>query len=209
MAARELGFRYIDTGAMYRAATLIAMRAGLTATEAEKITLAVSSHEIALETGENGTLVYIDGEDVSAEIRTPELTVKIGPICEIPGVRKLLGRLQRKLGGEGGAVLEGRDIGTVIFPDAEVKIYLEASHQERARRRWREMTDKGMAVDYDEVLRDIEARDLRDRERELAPLRAAEDAVVIDTTDLSVAEVVQRVVRETLIRGSLSRPRTT
>lgn len=196
MAAKRLGFLYIDTGAMYRAATLISMREGIAPEDEDSLVEAVANHRIFLQPGADDTVVIIDGEDVSSLIRTPELTAKVGPVCELPGIRRLMGRLQREMGEAGGAVLEGRDIGTVIFPDAEVKIYLDASSQERAKRRWKQLLEKGIDADLETVLKDLTARDERDRGRDIAPLKAAEGAVVVDTTKMSIEEVIQTVIDE-------------
>ena len=156
----------------------------------------VKKHHISFDEGKSSIKVFLDDIDVSEEIRTPELTEKIGPICELAGIRELMGKLQRELGENGGVVLEGRDIGTVIFPDAEVKIFLSATPEERAKRRWKEMVDRGIHIEYEEVLENIRLRDARDSKRNLAPLVKADDAIEIDTTGLTLEQVVARVVEE-------------
>ena len=181
---------------MYRAATLISMRENLPPEKEDELVEEVKKHRISFSEGDSNTRVFLDDVDVSKEIRTPELTAKIGPVCELAGIRELMGQLQRKLGEKGGVVLEGRDIGSVIFPDAEVKIFLNASHEERAKRRWKEMVDKGIDITYEEVLRSIRERDERDSHRDLAPLVKADSAVEIDTTGMTLEEVVSRVVDE-------------
>jgi CMP/dCMP kinase len=196
MSARKLGFRYLDTGAMYRVATLISIRSNIGVDNENKLVEQVRKHKIEFEDTGNGTKVILDGIDVSDDLRTPELTKKIGPICELVGIRRLLGELQREMGKNGGVVLEGRDIGTVIFPDAEVKIFLLASPEERAKRRWLELKNRGIEVDLDDILDDISARDKRDSERDIAPLIKAEDAIEIDTTSLTITEVVEAVIAE-------------
>jgi len=196
MTAEKLGFRYLDTGAMYRVATLISMRSNISADEEDELVAEVQKHELQFVDRFDGTKVLLDGIDVSDELRTPELTKRIGPICELPGIRRLMGELQREMGKDGGVVLEGRDIGTVIFPDAEIKIFLMALPEERARRRWLELKNKGVKVKFNDILDDIALRDKRDSERDIAPLIKAEDAVEIDTTNLTIDEVVDAVVAE-------------
>ena len=194
--AKLLNFQYLDTGAMYRIATLISMKENIPPDREDELVKEVKRHRISFSEGESGQRVFLNDSDVSEEIRTPELTAKIGPICELAGIRELMGHLQRQLGENGGVVLEGRDIGTVIFPDAEVKIFLNATHEERAKRRWKEMDEKGINITYKEVLNNIKERDSRDSHRDLAPLIKAGDAIEIDTTGLSLAEVISSVVDE-------------
>jgi cytidylate kinase len=191
-----MNYLYVDTGAMYRAATLIALREKISPQDSEKLVKAIEAHKIDLSDGDNETIALIDGEDVSLEIRTPELTAQIGPVCENPGVRELMGKLQRRIGEKGGAVLEGRDIGTVIFPDAEVKIYLDATPEERAKRRWLQLREKGIETNYDKVLTELKNRDKRDKGRKIAPLKAADDAAAIDTTNMTIDGVVKEIVNK-------------
>ena len=196
MVAKRLNFKYLDTGAMYRVATLISMRHNIPPEEENLLVQEVKKHRITFDEVNTVTKVFLNGADVSEEIRTPELTAKIGPICELAGIRDLMGKLQRELGENGGVVLEGRDIGTVIFPDAEVKIFLNATPEERAKRRWKEMIDRRIKIELEEVLQNIKKRDERDSQRDLAPLMKAEDAIEIDTTGLTLEQVITKVVEQ-------------
>ncbi len=195
LTAQALNYRYVDTGAMYRAATLVSMRSGIPPEREAELVRELNRHQMEFDYRDGFSRVILDGEDVSNDIRSPELTRLIGPVCELDGVRRLLGELQRDMGRDGAVVLEGRDIGTVIFPDAEVKIYLDAAPEVRAERRWNELLNKGIEVDYDEVLADIHRRDERDMSRSVAPLQKAKDAIQIDTTDMSIEEVVNEIVQ--------------
>jgi cytidylate kinase len=194
LVAKRLGFRYLDTGAMYRVATLISMHSGISPMQEEVLLAEVKSRNIRFEFGIDSSEVFLDEQNVTSAIRSPELTALIGPVCEIPCIRQYLGDLQRKMGEDGGVVLEGRDISTVVIPDAEVKIYLDASLEIRAHRRWLEEKARGWQSDYNETLRQVINRDRRDSNRLVAPLRKADDAVVIDTTDLTIEEVTSKVV---------------
>ncbi|NQS97189.1 MAG: (d)CMP kinase [candidate division Zixibacteria bacterium] len=196
LTAAKLNFRYLDTGAMYRVATLISVMHHIPPEAEDALVEAVKLHSISFAYEGGDLRALLDETDVSDEIRTPALTNKVGPVCEIPGVRKLMGELQRKMGEKGGVVLEGRDIGTVIFPGAEVKIYLDADPEERARRRFKELQQRGVKVDYYSVLNDLLERDQRDKNRPVAPLRKAGDALIIDTTEMSVEEVVNEIVSQ-------------
>lgn len=188
--ASRLGFRHVDSGAMYRAIGWKAIRDGLSLDdEAAVANLAArSTIEIVLEA------VKIDGVDVTREIRTPEIDRAAASVARLPGVRKVLVARQRELGEDGGLVMEGRDIGTVVFPNADVKIYLDATPEERARRRANDPAHRGSTV-VAEVATALTARDEIDRTRSASPLYAASDAVIIDTTGKSVTEVVDDVMR--------------
>jgi CMP/dCMP kinase len=194
--AKELGFTYLDTGAMYRALALKVLREGIDIGNDEILTELIGSTEIDLvETG--GKLqVLLDGEDVSELIRTPEVSQMASKASALQTVRRWMLVLQRALGQRGDVVAEGRDIGTVVFPDAEVKIYLNASAQERARRRVEELRRAGRQVSLDETLREMLERDKRDSERDLAPLSKAADAVAIDCSALDAEALAQTVMQE-------------
>ncbi len=194
LAAKKLGYRYLDTGAMYRTATLISMQSGISPDDEDKLVREVEGHEMLFDYAGGVSRVLLDGQDVSEEIRLPELTRLIGPVCELPGIRRIMGGIQRKMGENGGVVLEGRDISTVIFPDAEVKVYLDAAPEVRTRRRMQELNGRGVTANFDEVLKDLIARDKRDMTRGVAPLKKAQDAIEIDTSDLSISEVVDKVI---------------
>ena len=192
--AQQLGFIYVDTGAMYRAVTNRTLGRGLDPTDAAAVgELAARIDVRFVREGEN-LRVLADGRDVTEQIRTPAVTAAVAQISQVPAVRQAMVRLQRELAAAGKAVLDGRDIGTVVTPDACCKIFLTASAQERARRRWLELREKGYTPDQDQLRREMEQRDKQDSERELAPLVQAPDAVAIDTTGLTIDEVVDRIV---------------
>lgn len=193
--ARELGFTYLDTGAMYRALALKILRQGLNLEDSEKLAELVDATEIDLVESSGTLKVLLDGGNVSALIRTPEVSQMASKSSAFPVVRKRMLNLQRRLGKKGNVVAEGRDIGTVIFPHADVKIYLDASVEERARRRYEELRKAGREVSFEDTVQEMEERDKRDSERELAPLRKAEDAVVIDSSALDAEEVAETVLR--------------
>ena len=197
--ARRLGFTIIDTGAIYRSVALAAQRAGVAWDDDQGLARLLDP---GLGISFAGERVLLRGEDVTAAIRTPEISRGASVVSARPVVRKKLLQLQRDLGRSAprGAVLEGRDIGTVVFPDADVKFFLTASDEARAGRRHAELTEKGVVVPLSDVLADQRRRDRDDTERILAPLRAADDAVVIDTTGLDLEEVVDRCHREASAR---------
>ncbi|MCK6548368.1 (d)CMP kinase [Myxococcota bacterium] len=195
LAAARLGLVRVDTGAIYRAVALYARQHQLTGEDV--LAAAARALPLALD----GDRVLLEGRDVTAAIRTEEISAEASRVSALPGVRAALLDLQRRLGREHpkGAVLEGRDIGTVVFPDAEVKIFLTASPEQRARRRVRDLEAAGAAASYDDVLASIEDRDQRDASRAVAPLRPAADAVLLDSTALTLEEVlgeITRIVRE-------------
>jgi len=194
--ARELGFTYLDTGAMYRALALKVLREQVDLTDEAGLKQMVFSTSIDLCEGSGKVAVLLDGEDVSGMIRTPDVSQMASKVSTLKVVRQRMLELQRALGRKGSVVAEGRDIGTVVFPEAEVKIYLDASTQERARRRFAELRASGEAVNLDETLREMEERDQRDSERDLAPLAKAEDALGIDSSTLNADAVAQRVIEE-------------
>ncbi len=190
--AQQLGYLYIDTGAMYRALALAFLREHFPIDEAhahqilQKYTV-----RLAMVNGEQRT--FLNDEDVSEAIRRPEVTKIVSPVSALPSIRSAMVELQRALGKEGGVVLDGRDIGTNVFPDADVKIFLTASVEARARRRAAELERKGIPVDIEQLKQEIAERDYLDSHRPIAPLRKAPDAVVIDTTNLSFEEQVERI----------------
>lgn len=189
--AHRLGYRYVDTGAMYRAVAWKALRAGVDLDSEPAVVALVRDAVIELEEGR----VRIDGHDVTEAIRTPEIDAATTRVARLPGVRAELVARQRALGADGGVVMEGRDIGTVVFPGADVKIFLDASPEERARRRARDPAHQySRRGAVEEVAAALEARDRQDRTRPVSPLAVAADAVQIDTTGLRVEEVVERVM---------------
>jgi cytidylate kinase len=187
--ARSLAFSYINTGAMYRAVALVARESGISPGDAQiERRLASILDMIAITF--DGERVRLSSRDITAAIAAPEVGDLASRLSTLAIVRRKMRELQRAAGRDGGAVMEGRDIGTAVFPDAEFKFFLDADVEVRAERRWRELVAKGTSVTRDEVLAQLLERDRRDSERELAPLRRADDAIVIDSTRLSVAEVV-------------------
>ena len=192
--AKRLGYIYIDTGAMYRAVALRARERGPATEDEEALYQWASSLHITFVTLGEETRVLCDGEDITESIRSPEISRLASDISKRKGIRDALVQLQREMGREGGVVLEGRDIGTVVFPDADVKFYLDAETEVRARRRFDELVEKGLKVDFRETLEEVRQRDHNDMSRVLSPLRKAEDAVVIDSTRRSVEEVVEEMV---------------
>jgi len=188
--AEKLGYVYIDTGALYRAAAWIATREGITPDRPSGLADILAAERIAL-TDERR--VVVGDRDVTAEIRSEEMAGLASAFSALPEVRAALLGLQRRLGSSGGVVMDGRDIGTVVFPEAEVKVFLHASEEERSRRRWSELVDRGESAEREEVSREMRLRDHRDRTRASAPLVPAEDAVVIDSTGLTVEEVIDHV----------------
>jgi CMP/dCMP kinase len=192
--ARRLGYRHVDTGAMYRAVAAAALRRGISTDDAEGLAALAGRVRVELPPGGDGIHVYVDDEDVTPGLRTVLVNRIVGRVARVPGVRAALRDTQRALGARGGVVMEGRDIGSVILPDAAVKVFLTASPEERARRRQAELAAAGQDVPLDEVRR-IEAEDDEAAtKREVAPLLVARDATVIDSTDLGVDEVVARVL---------------
>ena len=195
LVAERLGYRWVDTGAMYRALALKVVREKIKPWEEGKLREMLGRTEVRLEEGDGGLRVLLDGEDVTDLVRSPEVTRAVSWVCALPFVREAMVQLQRRMAAGGGVVMEGRDIGTVVAPDAEVKVFLDADVRERARRRWRELREKGMDVSLEDVERELEERDRKDSAREHSPLRRAPDAILVDTTNLSVEEQVERIVR--------------
>ena len=193
--AQRLNYLYLDTGAMYRAFTLKVLRKKIDSNDSDTLAKLAAQTEIKLIPNASGIRVYLDGEDVTDLIRTPEIDRAISKVSRVKAVRDRMVTLQRKIGESGGIVAEGRDIGTVVFPNADVKIFLVASPEERARRRKEELQAKGMNILLEEVLQDIKRRDEIDSTREISPLKKAGDAIEVDTTDLSIDEQVDRIYR--------------
>ena len=193
LVAEKLGYTYIDTGAMYRAVAWKTLQHSKEATD-EDILRAVQDIDVQLTCTESGTRVTVDNTDVTREIRTPEVTHIVSRVAALGPVREKMVELQRAMATDGAVVMDGRDIGTNVLPNADVKIFLTASVEERARRRYDEMVAKGYAVDFDELKDEIASRDKQDSERAISPLRQAEDAVLLDSTALSIDEVVARIM---------------
>ena len=199
LVSKELGFIYIDTGAMYRASALYAIEHGIKICEESFTDKVLDKIKIDIKYDEEGQKIYLCGKDVSKRIREADVSIGASDIAVIPSVRLKLVELQRKLASDNDVIMDGRDIGTYVLPDAELKIYLTASVEERARRRLNELLEKGQKADFETVKKDIEYRDKNDSEREFAPLRQAEDAVLVDTTEMSIDEVKNHILG--LVRG--------
>jgi len=196
--AQALGWRYVDTGATYRAATLAVLRAGTDLADADAVAAVVGSADVDLSTDPAATAVRLDGEDVTTVVRGPEVTAAVSAVSAVPAVRARLVSLQRRLAGDAGAVLEGRDIGTAVFPEAVVKVFLDASAEVRAARRAGD-SDAGVSVTAGQtavaaVAADLARRDRLDSSRTASPLQAAPDAVHLDSSTLDAAQVVERVL---------------
>jgi cytidylate kinase len=195
LVAKRLGLLYLDTGAMYRALTLKVMRAGVKPEDkAAAVRIAASADIHFITSADSDPQVLLDGEDVSREIRTPEVTQHVKHVACIPGVRKRMVQLQRAIAEKQGAVVEGRDIGTVVLRNTPFKYYIDATAEERAQRRFKELTGMGMNVNLEEIKADVIARDASDIHRKVGPLRKAKDAIRIDTTSLSIEQVVDKLV---------------
>lgn len=201
LLARELGFLHLDTGAMYRAVAVAASRRGIDPADPEALGELARSLSVAFARDAAGDRVLLDGEDVTVAIRTPEISLLTAKVAACPAVRAAMVERQRELGKAGGVVLEGRDIGTVVFPAAEVKLYLTATAEERGRRRFVELQAKGMPVDLARTVAEVEARDLADSSRSHSPLSQAEDAIAIDTTGLGVDQVLAEMLRIVSLRA--------
>lgn len=193
--AEALSYIYVDTGAMYRALAVHFLEKGIAAEDTAGIIAAAREAEVSIRYEEGVQQVYLNGENISSRLRTEEVGNMASMTSPIPEVRERLLELQRSLARERDVIMDGRDIGTNILPDADVKVYLTASVETRAKRRYDELTEKGLACDYEEIAKDIRERDERDMNRETAPLRQAEDAVLVDSSDMTIPEVVETIVR--------------
>ena len=192
--AKELSFVYVDTGAMYRAMALYLLRKGVNREDPDEIGEACQNAEISIEYQNGEQIVLLDGENVNAHLRTEEVSAMASVSSAVPRVREKLLDLQRKLARTMSVVMDGRDIGTTILPDADVKIYLTASSLTRARRRYLEYQEKGEPCDHAEIQKTIEERDQRDMTREISPLCQAEDAVLVDSSELTIDETVEKIL---------------
>lgn len=195
LVSKELSFIYVDTGAMYRAMALYLLKNNVNKENTEEISNVCQNAEISIEYKDGIQIVLLNGENVNAYLRTEEVGNMASVSSANPDVRSKLLELQRNLARKQSVVMDGRDIGTTILPNADVKIYLTASSATRAKRRYLELTEKGIACDIDEIQRDIEERDTRDMNREISPLRQAEDAVLVDSSDMTIEEVVDRILQ--------------
>jgi cytidylate kinase len=192
--ARRLGYIYLDTGAMYRAVTLKVLRENIDTNDSEQVTDLARQLNLQFRCSDDRTIIYMNGEDISEKIRTPEIDQNISPVAANPEVRLIMVQKQRSLGKAGGIVIDGRDIGTVVFPKADLKIFMLASVQARALRRKKEQEQKGIKINLDKVVSDIEKRDQQDSTRDHGPLLKAEDAIEIDTTRLTVEQQIEQIL---------------
>ena len=194
IVAKELGFIYVDTGAMYRTLALACFRDGIDTSDEAAVVAKCESVEVTLGYEDGTQKVYLNGEDVSTEIRREEIGNLTSAIAVYPGVRKILVALQKDLASKNNVVMDGRDIGTAVLPNADLKIYLTASVETRAKRRYDELVEKGQTCDLKEIEKDIEDRDYRDMNREVSPLSQADDAVLVDSSDMTIDEVVAKII---------------
>jgi cytidylate kinase len=195
LLAERLGFRYVDTGALYRVVGLRAVEKGVSADDDSQLAALCDHLSLQFLPEGNGVRILLGEREITTDIRRPEVSQMASKVSARPVVRQCLLAVQRELGKEGGVVMEGRDIGTVVFPDADVKFYLDASPEMRGRRRHAELQGHGMTTDLRETIQEMAERDQRDRSRTHAPLQRAEDAILVDTTTLSLAEVVDLMLR--------------
>ena len=202
MIAKKMGYIYMDTGALYRAIGLCCLRLGVNGRDAETVTALLPEIKVSLEFIEGEQRVLMNGEDVSDQIRTEAVSMMASRVSAIPEVRRFLLDLQRDFAREHNVIMDGRDIGTVVLPQAQVKIFLTASPEARAARRERQLTEKGIACSYEAILSDIRQRDYNDSHRETAPLKPAPDAVLVDTTEWTLEESAERI--ETIIKETLA-----
>ena len=198
LVAKQLNLFYVDTGAMYRTIAYKALKKGISLDDEPGVTQIAKNAEVVLDHSDQGT-VWCDGENVTQAIRNPEISRAVSTVATYVGVRERLVDLQRREAERGGVVMDGRDIGTHVLPEATLKIFLTATLQERANRRWIELVEMGKKVPFEEVAQDMYQRDRKDTEREVSPLEPAQDAVILDTTGLKVDEIVAKIIA--LTRG--------
>ena len=197
--AAKLGYIYVDTGALYRAVGVNAMRKGMDTKNAEQVNSILDETKVSLRFVDGEQRVFLGDEDVSLAIRTPEASMAASNVSAIPAVREFLFDLQRNIAKENDCLMDGRDIGTVVLPEAQVKIFLTASAEVRAKRRYDELLAKGMKAEYNEVLEEMIQRDYQDSHRAIAPLKQADDAVLVDTSEMNleqVLETLENIVKE-------------
>jgi len=202
LLAERLRYRHIDTGAMYRCVALAADTTGVDVGSPEALDRLCKELQIEFERIPDGQLVLLNGVDVSRAIRQPHISLLTSKVAAVAGVRDAMVKIQRHMGESGGVVLEGRDIGTVVFPDAEVKFFLSASAVERGRRRYEELLQAGQSVDLEQTIADVEARDEADRVRDHSPLTQAPDAILVDSTGMTIEQVLETMVE--VVRGKRS-----
>lgn len=193
--AKNMGYIYLDTGAMYRACTLVAKQNHLAYDDQSGILKALNNNIISFKNIDDDQRVYINDKDVSFDIRTPEITANVSQVSALSEIRKKMVEIQRKIAGENNIIMDGRDIGTTVLPDADVKIFLIASVASRAKRRYLDFKEKGINQNLTDIEKDIADRDYKDMHRKISPLRKAEDAYQVDTTDMSIDQVVNKLTK--------------
>lgn len=201
--AKALGITYVDTGALYRTVGLFAYRAGISADNASQVSKLLGEADISMRYVQGAQRVFLGGEDVSELIRTPEISMYASAVSAVPAVRKFLLEIQKRMVSEGDVVMDGRDIGTVIMPDADVKLFMETSVETRARRRYEELRERGDGSSEAEVLRDMISRDKKDSDRAIAPLVPADDAIFLDNSEMAPEETLAAALK--IIREKLNR----
>ena len=195
-AAKELNFIYVDTGALYRTVRLAATRKGVEAKPSKEVDELLKNIRVELTfNDDNQQVVLLDGEDVSELIRTPEASMMASAISAVPAVREYLLDLQRNIAKQNNVIMDGRDIGTVVLPDAKIKIFLYAEPEDRAKRRYDELIAKGMDVNYEDILKDVKQRDYNDSHRDIAPLKPAKDSIMVNTTGNTLEQSVQLLIK--------------
>ncbi|MBQ3128536.1 MAG: (d)CMP kinase [Clostridia bacterium] len=201
LVSKELGYIYVDTGALYRTVGLYSIRKGIDTKDADAVTATLKDIKVELGFVDGAQHVFLNGEDVSEAIRTPEASMGASNVSAIPAVRTFLFDLQRDIAKNNNCIMDGRDIGTVVLPDAQIKLFLTASAEARAERRYKELIEKGEKVEFQDVLDDINKRDYQDSHREIAPLKQAEDAILVDNSGCNLEEgtkLVLSIIRERL-----------
>lgn len=202
LLSKRLGFMYLDTGAMYRALALKAIRMNIDTKDREKVIELLPSLNIKISYKDGNQVILLDGEDVSEKIRTEQVSMGASDVSAIPEVREKLVKMQQEIASDNNVVMDGRDIGTHVLPNAQVKIFLTASVYERAKRRYNELKEKGLLTKtYDELVKEIETRDYNDSHRSVSPLRRADDAVLLDTSKLSIEETVDEIIKIIKMKG--------
>lgn len=191
----RLGFIYVDTGALYRTVALNAIRQGIDLNDADAVISTLDDVDIQLAFEDGSQKVLLNGEDVSSKIRTEEVSAGASKVSAIPKVREFLFDLQKNIAAKNDCLMDGRDIGTVVLPNADLKVFLTASPEERAQRRYKQNLERGMEADYNQILKEVNERDYQDTHRDIAPLKQADDAVLLDTTDMTFDEVVDYLLK--------------
>lgn len=194
-AAQKLGYIYVDTGALYRAVGVYCLRNSIVTTDVDGVGAILKDITVELKFIDGVQHVFLNGDDVSTEIRLPEASMAASNVSAIPSVRAFLFDLQRDIAAKNNCLMDGRDIGTVVLPNAQVKIFLTADPEERAMRRYKELIEKGSNVTFEEVLEDLKVRDYNDSHREIAPLKPAEDSIIINTTGMTLEESIATIVK--------------